>query len=379
MPQNDSFVPRILEIGPVPYMHQAFPTTTHFYSTWPGETHSDPERGRHIVQLANLPTLSRRLADPTYDLIVVHAVPFAPWSFRALNRSIFRRESLRGAGSLPRSFGPQLLRGPIAAPLAVLDFDDPAVIDRANAFLLDRAAVYFKRELPPDHWNLFNGTLHWRVPTPRFRTKRLHRERIAKMLPISLGAPFGMFEHELPQPLEAADKTADVFFAGRVHASSTLRERGMGELMALRKKGYRIDIPEGPLSQEEYLERCRRAWLVWSPAGYGWQCFRLYEAALCGSVPLANHPTIEQYHELIDGEQALYYRPEPGGLTHAVRSALANQERLAAMAGAARAHVLTYHTPAAIGRHIAETTLGRSVKRVESGGDTDAPERFPPH
>ena len=363
MPQKDSFVPRILEIGPVPFMHQAFPTTTHFYSTWPGEKHFDPEHGRHIVKLANLPTLLGRLADPAYDLVVVQSLPFAPWSFRALNRSLFRRESLHGAGSLIRSFGPQLLRGRIAAPLAVLDLDDSSVIDRANAFLLDRASVYFKRELPPDHWNLFNGTLHWRVPTPRFRTKSIHRERIAKMLPISLGAPFGMFEHALPQPLEAADKTVDVFFAGRIHASSTLRERGMGELMALREEGYRIDIPDRPLSQEEYLERCRRAWLVWSPSGYGWQCFRLYEAALCGSVPLANHPTIEQYHGLIDGEHALYYRAEPGGLTRAVRSALANRERLAAIAGAARTHVLAYHTPAAIAGHIAATTLGRSVKR----------------
>ena len=79
----------------------------------------------------------------------------------------------------------------MSAPVAVLDFDDPPVIDRANAFLLDRAAVYFKRELPPDHWQAFTGTLHWRVPTPRFRESPRNRARVAKLAPIALGIEAG--------------------------------------------------------------------------------------------------------------------------------------------------------------------------------------------
>jgi hypothetical protein len=351
------FSPKILEIGGIPFLHEAFPQTTDFYSTWAEETVLDPANGRHVVSLGNLATLARRLADPAYDLIAVQAGAYSPWSFRAVNRLLFRRSVLRGSVPVVRAFGPQLLRGRVGAPVAVLDLDDPAVIDGSNIFLLDRATVYFKRELPPDHWQVFNGTLHWRVPTPRFRSDARHRERIAKLRPVSLGVPFPVMKRPLPVPLPASAKPVDVFFAGRVGGSSTVRERGLKELLALRAEGVVIDIPESPLAMDEYLARCARAWLVWSPAGYGWQCFRTYEAGLCGAVPLVNRPTIEQHRPLIEGEHALYYDVEPGGLSRAVRAALRNRERLMAMAAAAREHVLAWHTPKALAQYIVETTL----------------------
>src|SRR6202035_4308583 len=104
--------PKILEIGAVPYMWEVFPDSTEFYSSWPDETTSAPEQGRHIVSLATLPRLARRLADPTLDLIVVHAPPFNPWSGRALARTIFRRSALHGNIPLFRAFGTELLRRP---------------------------------------------------------------------------------------------------------------------------------------------------------------------------------------------------------------------------------------------------------------------------
>jgi glycosyltransferase involved in cell wall biosynthesis len=351
------FAPKILEIGNIPYLHEAFPQTTDFYSTWADETRSDPASGRNIVAVGNLATLARRLADPAYDLVAVQAGAYSPWSFRGLNRLIFRRDALRSSPPLIRALGPQLLRGRVAAPVAVLDLDDPAVIDRSNIFLLDKATVYFKRELPADHWQVFNGTLHWRVPTPRFRMDERQRVRIGKLRPVSLGIPFPVAKGILPTPLPAAEKKVDVFFAGRVEGSSTVRERGLRELLALRAEGLVIDVPEQPLAMDEYLARCARAWLVWSPAGYGWQCFRMCEAALCGSVPLVNYPTIEQHYPLLEGEQAIYYDVEPGGLTRAVRRALADRDRLMTLAAAAREHVLKWHTPTAIARYIVETTL----------------------
>src|SRR5439155_445835 len=82
----------------------------------------------------------------------------------------------------------------------------------------------------------------------------------------------------------------------------------------------------------EFLERCARAWLVWAPEGFGWDCFRSYEAAVCGSVPLMNRPTIERYQPLIEGVHALYYDVEPGELGRAVMAALADRDRLVAIA-----------------------------------------------
>src|SRR5258708_5388934 len=126
--------PRILEIGHIPYMHSAFPESTEFYSTSPEERLLDPARGKRIVSLSTLPGLMRRLTSPDFDLVVVHPSQFPPWSMRALIRALFRRSVLRGSVPLVRGFGPQLLRGRVTAPVAILDLDDPAVIDRSNMF-----------------------------------------------------------------------------------------------------------------------------------------------------------------------------------------------------------------------------------------------------
>lgn len=351
------FAPRILEIGPIPYMHTAFPSTTDFYSTWPKETINDPARGRHIVSAASLPTLVRRLADSFYDLIAVQPGQYAPWSARGLGRAFLRRSIWSGSTPFFRFLGPQLLRGRTSAPVMALDLEDPAVIDGSNGFLLDKADLYFKRELPADHWMVFGGTLHWRVPTHRFRSDARQRRRLAKLRPIALGVPFPLLERPLPVPLTAAEKRTDVFFAGLARGSSSLRERGLAELLALRAEGWVIDAPEQRLPPEEFMDRCARAWIVWSPPGYGWQCFRTSEAALCGSVPLMSRPPIEQYRPLVEGKHALYYDVEPGGLTRAVRVALADRVRLMRMAAAAREHVLAWYMPQAMARHMAEATL----------------------
>src|SRR5215470_11249927 len=108
--------PKILEIGPSPFMWHAFPATTEFYSSWPDETTSAPEQDRHIVSLVTMPRLARRLFDPSLDLIVVHAPPFRPWGGRALIRALFRRSALNGNLPAFRGFGAELLRFPVAAP-----------------------------------------------------------------------------------------------------------------------------------------------------------------------------------------------------------------------------------------------------------------------
>jgi len=352
--------PKILEIGTVPFMWQVFPDTTEFYSSWHDETASAPERGRHVVALAALPRLASRLADPSFDLVVVHAPPFSPWGGRALVRTFFRRSVV--GGNLPafRGFGAELMRLPVAAPIAVLDLEDAATIASSNLFLLDKAALYFKRELPLDHWQVFAGTAHWRVPTPRYRAQKRNRGRIAKMRPISLGVPFEV-ARRAALGIADGEKTIDVFFAGRIRDSSTVREGGAAELLALRREGYTIDVSDNALPLEEYLARCARAHLVWSPEGFGWQCFRTYEAAICGTAPLCSRPGVERYRPLIEGVHAIYYDVESGELTRTVKAALADPARLRAIGAAARKHVQAFHTPAAIARHIVDAVAGIAV------------------
>ncbi len=206
-------------------------------------------------------------------------------------------------------------------------------------------------------------TAHRRVPTPRFRSVERNGERIAKLHPISLGLPLAAADRLVASP-PSGEKTIDVFFAGRIHDSSTVRHRGFDELVALRDEGYAIDVSDTALPFEAYLARCARAHLVWSPEGFGWQTFRIYEAAICGAAPLVSRPSIERYRPLTDGIHAVYYDVEPGELARTVRAALGDRDRLRTIGGAARDHVKAFHTPAAIARHVVETALSAAGRRA---------------
>ncbi len=263
--------------------------------------------------------------------------------------------------------GSQVLRWRISAPIAILDHEDLPIINRNNFFLLDCCRLYFKRELPPDRWRVFLKTGHANLPTPRFRELARNRARIDKLRPISLGLPLSA---PRPFPVLPTEKTADIFFAGRIAGSSFIRQKALSELLALRERGFVVDIPERQLDQSEFYRRCAQARLTWSPEGLGWDCFRHYEAAMCGSVPLLNRPTIERYQPLQPGKHAVYYDVEDGELTAAAVKALADTSRLETMGGAARAHVLAHHTPLAIARHIVRMSL-------ETIGQEEAPPAVP--
>ena len=79
-----------------------------------------------------------------------------------------------------------------------------------------------------------------------------------------------------------------------------------------------VDVCEGGLSKGEYLRRCARAWLTWSPEGYGWECLRHYEASLCLSVPVLSPPGILRHFPLQDRVHAIYYAAEGSGLRDAI-------------------------------------------------------------
>jgi Glycosyl transferases group 1 len=353
-PDDDLAGLRFVEIGPTPVLKSAFPDQTDYFSTFIAARDEDAASGTRLLSLAAAAPLMRALRRPGLALVACHPTFFSPWNWRALTRVVSHRRAFAGHLSLTPWFGPQFLRMPVAAPIAVLDYEDAPVINRNNFFLLDRCRTYFKRELPVDRWRVFLKTGHANLPTPRFRRLQRYRRRIAKLEPLSLGLPM---QQQALLPQRAEDKITDVFFCGRIDDSSSIRSRGLAELRALHGNGAQIDIPDRPLPAKEYYQRCARAWLVWSPEGFGWDCFRHYEAPACWSVPVINSPTIERYCPLIGGKHAIYYDPEPGGLTRAIISALHDKPRLTQIAQAARAHVVAHHTPAAIARYVVRTTL----------------------
>jgi hypothetical protein len=344
---------RIVEIGHA-YIRSAYPQQTQSFVPYP----INPEIGV-TLSARNLPRLHRALRAPDLSLIVCHPRHLAPWHLDLLKRELFDRRSWQGWPRLAPAIGIQMLRLPLAAPIAVLDPEDVPLISRSDAFLLERCRLYFKRELPADRWRLFLNTAANGMPTTRFRRRSPLRRHLEKLRPISLGMPQAATQLA---PFDG-EKTVDVFFAGDVETSSTVRRSGMAELLALRERGLRIDIPATRLPPDEFYRRCAQAWIVWSPEGLGWDCFRHYEALACNAVPLINQPTIERYQPLVHGVHALFYAPEPGGLTRTIMAALADKERLQAIARDGRAHALAHHTPAAISRHIVESTLLAAAER----------------
>lgn len=276
-----------------------------------------------------------------YDILVVRSPYHPPWHPRQWLRSIMRTPS-RPLAAFFRVFGVQLLRFfRIDVPVIAVDMADSFGINPHNFFLLDRAKIYFKREVPSDKWQLFYKTAHPNLPTSRIRHNARWRQRLERVQPVGIGVE----EINLPEVSAGfPEKTTDVFFIGDVENNSTIRSAGLSELRALEKKGYRIDIPSKRLSHDEYCRRMAKAWLAWSPSGFGWECFRHYEAPQCYAVPVIDYPAILRYQPLGDGIHAFFYSPEPGGLTRAIEMALADKERLKRMAVAGRDFVRAYHT-----------------------------------
>jgi hypothetical protein len=273
------------------------------------------------------------------DLIVLHVERNPPWHWRHLRCLVhlpfgpWRR--------LVRMFGVFAVRLlPKTIPLFVIDGDDMRTIAHHSTYLLDRCTYYFKRELPVDRWQVFQGTAHPEMPSTRFRRRARNRARISKLRPWSIGfltkaAPL--------RPAEFPEKTIELFAAISLN-SSTVRIEGLTELRKLAARRPGVFIADRKLPFEEYLQTMSRAWLTWSPEGFGWDCIRHYEAAVCQSVPVINRPTIIRYLPLIEGAHAFHYDPDvPGALTAVIEQALSDLARLREMAIAARGHVARCH------------------------------------
>jgi len=296
----------------------------------------------------------RKLRRREYDVLVMHAAPFPLWHPRSFLTAL-RSWHVLSPLAFFAGFAWRMLHRFHAVPIVALDLGDSFGIGHQNYFLLDAAKIYFKRELPADRWHVFFKSSYRDLPGRRWRGKLRNRRRMRKLAPIS----YGFFN--FPSEFSPQEKSTDIFFSGHVDPNSTVRTDGLAELLVLRDEGYVVDIAKERLPPAEFFRRLSSAWLAWSPAGFGWDCARHYEAPLAGTVPIMNYPTIVRDRPLRDREHCILYAPEPGTLATTVRSALADKERLLRMAKAAQAHVLQHHTPRARAEHIVVTALGRRL------------------
>jgi len=240
----------------------------------------------------------------------------------------------------------------LRVPLAGIDMSDSMVVDNRRFGVLERCVCFFKRELPQNPSNSFLYATAKTENSFNVTNIEFFRNSIPKLRPISLGVDTEIAGRLAKLQLE---KRMDVFYAGLLE-NRLNRQAGLKQLEQLKAEGYAVDVTTERLPQEEFFRRCAQALLVWSPEGNGWDCFRHYEAALTGSVPLMQSPTIRRHAPLRDNVHAIYYFIEEEDLAIRVRQALQNRPRLVEMGQAARQHALAWHTHEALGRYVIEET-----------------------
>ena len=331
---------RILELGSHHVFRATFPQNTDIFLA---ALRPMPDGDRQLTPWSwrGFRHLLRALGGRSYDLVVVHPILYAPWDPRYVLRCLGKL----GPGSIPYllKWYPIFLTALFTkCRLVVVDFEDACVLPRHNLWLARRAEAYYKRELPDDPWRLLIGQTHPRLPTLRVRRRRRLHRALDKLRPIGLGIPPAIIDPTAGAA--GAEKVHDIYFAGDASAVRWNRHKGLPELLALRQRGIDVHVPDGRQSRAEYYEACRKSWLVWSPEGLGWDCFRHYEALALGAIPVISRPTIRLAGRLEHGRNCFFYDPEPGGLTAAVEAALADRPRLTAMCRAAPADAAEHHT-----------------------------------
>lgn len=226
------------------------------------------------------------------------------------------------------------------APLLIFDRLDSSVIDKRWHPFLARCRVYYKRELPKSTVNAF--LYSERMAIEPWRNLLRYGAHLPKLRPFTDGLP----DEVLSVPVEGVRKSIDLMWAGALDISP-VRTGGMPLLRRLGEKGYTVHLLEKKVSKEEFYRLVQSSYLLWSPEGTGWQCFKHYEACAMESVPVISYPTIWQDMPLIEGVHCLYYDPEGEGLIGAVERALKDRDRLVAMGKGARTFVLRYKTTSA--------------------------------
>lgn len=325
---------RILEITRSGFFKALLPEATHWIRWGPPLTVDEP----HDPEGAGVAALLRilwRMHARHFDLVVLPAI-HPDHHYDEPPHKVLAKFALQSAARVPRSA--MLLDRLFAGGRHIIvDIADYVRLCDTTIRLFPRHALYFKREFE----------LGGNADGGRAR-------------PLSLFAP-----NEARMPA-ACEKDIEVFFAGAV--CNRIREDAVAAIGALAQRGYRIFAPSRPLPYAEFMAALARSWLVLSPEGYGWDCYRHYEACLAGSVPVINRPNYRRRLYLQDGVHCFYYEPDGEGLGPLLARLLADKERLARMGEMGRRHVLQNHTRAAVARSMldalaleADLSPGRAV------------------
>ena len=261
-------------------------------------------------------------------------------------KAVFERVVMGMVFSLKKKHG---------VPLAVVDVTDDISIHPLNASVLKECDLYFKRELPLDPFHAFESFRgSW------FRSSCLADRKLArwaafveKLRPMSLGCA-----SVEPDPAEYSvprERQYDIFYA--VDETFRPRREGLQKLVdSLKEQGVSVYTPPSRLGVEDYLEKLSLAHATISPPGLGWDCHRLYEAALMGTISFTTAPIIQRANPFINGSSCFFY-DEEGNVVQQIVDSLADKSKLQAMSKEAQRLAKECHTHRAIFSEITEKTV----------------------
>lgn len=321
---------RVLEITRLGLFKAFQPDSTKWIRWGPPLTAGEP----HVpdrFSVRELLDVLRSVARKDYDLIVLPAV-HPDHRYDESWHKLVAKSTLRLSARSP-AFSRVFTALFGATPHVILDIGDNRTFCETAIRLFPRNSLYFMRELDL-------GLTAWPQAQERIR-------------PLSLFVPN---EALVPEP---CDKTIDVFFGATI--CNERRSAAMYAACDLAERGLRVVVAPEPLPYPEFLATLARSWLVLSPEGYGWDCYRHYESCLAGSVPVINRPDYRRTLYLQDGVHCFYYDSEHTSLADFVVELLGNKDRLLRMGKAGRQYVLAHHTRSAIARFVMQETARQTV------------------
>jgi hypothetical protein len=325
------------------------------------------DRGRSPVDSLDFQEVRRRIQSGVYHAAFIGR-PARFWNPRkgfARNVAQFSRTLITSGSPFRLGLLLRLLKE-AGVPVAGVDFSDRPIVDNSRFPVLEASLVYFKRELPLNPANAFLYTSDKTEDTGNIARIPFFVRNLAKLQPAHLGIRDQHFE-KLGK--YRAAREFDLIFAGSVR-NRPLREIGMRVLRRLQEEGYRIVATDRKFSKDEYYNMVARSRLCWSPEGFGFDCYRTYEAAAIGCAPVLKTPPIHQSNPHVPGVSALYYRHESADLYDVLKAALADRSRLDAIGEAARAHTARHHCSTPVVEYMLSQLMAAKAARQneESSG-----------
>jgi hypothetical protein len=298
---------RYLEIGFRPLLKNAFPARTEFIDTrfrWADVRTYEVQEQSIIRRLAGKMVLffkALRIGTyQNYDVVVTRCLG----PVNSFGQSWLAHLGRVFMGGLFRCLVFYAARGK-RVRLAVIDQTDHVTIHPRDRRLVWACDVYFKRELADNHWHTLEAVLPRGACIGAMPKAEIGAKLRSKLRPFALGIESTAI---LP-PILSAEKMHDLFYCG-FSGEIPVRQH-LGEVLAkLGERGWKVYAPEQRLTPDEFRRAVRQSRFCLSPGGSGWDCYRHYEVAAYGSVPLFNYRSIWTIAPFRHGEHCFYYDPQ---------------------------------------------------------------------